>query len=80
MKILHFLNGVVIACRNLIFTHNLAGLGEIARRGAPVGVLRFLLGGARTCDFRIFRLLRARLRNQVLCPKKSRLLLQFPSS
>jgi hypothetical protein len=57
MKILQFLNGVVIACRNLFVTHNLAGLGEIARRGAPVGVLQFLLGGARTCDCWIFRLL-----------------------
>jgi hypothetical protein len=57
MKILQFLNDVVIACRNLFFTRNLAGLGEIARRGAPVGVLRFLLGGARTCDYWIFRLL-----------------------
>jgi hypothetical protein len=57
MKILQLLNCVVIACGNLFFTHNLASLGEIARRDAPVGVLRFLLGGATTCDFRIFRLL-----------------------
>jgi hypothetical protein len=57
MKLLQFLNCVVIACWNLFFTHNFASLGEIARRDAPVGVLRFLFGGARACDFRIFRLL-----------------------
>lgn len=57
MKLLQFLNCVVVACGNLFFTHDFASLGEIARRGAPVGVLRFLLGGARACDFRIFRLL-----------------------
>ncbi len=54
MKILQFLDGVVIVSRNLFFAHNLADLGEIARRGAPAGVLRFLLGGARTCDCGIF--------------------------
>jgi hypothetical protein len=37
--------------------HDEKRLHSSPERGAPVGVLRFLLGGARTCDCWIFRLL-----------------------